>query len=167
MFCICVLKIILGEYISISLIDVIKSFFPVSFGNWYFSAYFPIFFLMPFVNRAIKEISINKSKNILVIFFTIFSIKTIISDNWFNFGHSAFWLLILYIVGALVKKVDLFSRFNNKILILFYVALSFLTWLLNVVFGFSSWGNILHQQYYCLQLCCLFIFLELMLKVST
>lgn len=104
------------------------SFFPFIKGNyWYFTAYFGIFFFIPFLNKLIESIDLNSAKILFLKLFIIFSVlPTVFFYDLFQTksGYSALWLLILYLFGALIKKIN-FS-FNKNFLLVSYFILSVL-----------------------------------------
>lgn len=87
---------------------LIKSFFPILSGqNWYFSAYFCLFFFMPLINKIINTITKKEAQKIIVISTVLFLlIETIAHDNTFamNSGYTWVWLALLYFIGAHIKK---------------------------------------------------------------
>ena len=93
---------------------ILKILFPVSMKNyWYFSGYAALFFLMPFINRAVSLMSDRDCRTILKIIFTVFSVWTVlpkaISSDFLNLtsGYTFVWLLVLYTAGACMKKSGL------------------------------------------------------------
>jgi len=115
------LELIATGNITFNIKDVFISVFPVTSNTyWYFSSYFPLCILAPFINKIFKDITTEKSKKSLLfvaIFMTLFflnSRNTIYA--WFNDGFSFFWLLVLYIVGILMKKSKVFEKTDIKVL---------------------------------------------------
>ena len=123
----------------ISSTELLRSFMPVCFGNWYFQAYFVIFFITPFINRSLDSLDEKTSKKTLIIFFIIFSVLSLIQDNHFAKGYSAFWLLILYIIGALIKKTNLFDSIKSSVLFICYLLCSVFIVLLDTIFNTEIW----------------------------
>lgn len=87
---------------------LIKSFFPILSGqNWYFSAYFCLFFFMPLLNKIINTITKKEAQVIIIISTVLFLfIETIAHDSTFaiNSGYTWIWLALLYFIGAYIKK---------------------------------------------------------------
>lgn len=91
---------------------LVKSFFPLlSKQHWYFSAYFGLFFIMPIINKGIMMLSDIQLRNITLCLIMIFSVLSTLGNFWnkeslFNveFGYSVLWLMVLYIVGAFLKR---------------------------------------------------------------
>ena len=69
--------------------EMIKLAFPFIFGGyWYIAAYFPLFFLMPYINMAVENMMDKHAKELFVILLVIFSCFGIMHDNWLNNGSS-------------------------------------------------------------------------------
>ncbi len=93
---------------------LVQSFFPVSFKNWwYFSSYFAIFFLIPFLNKLINILSKRQTFILCAVLVSLFSIiETIVPIDVFSVseGYSPLWLAVLYIIGATIRKYDCFKK---------------------------------------------------------
>lgn len=112
-------------------IDVANSLFPVtSYHYWYFTAYTGLFVLMPMLNALVRKYSPAKLKRILVVLFIVFSAY----DFWANrfipgIGRTFTWLIIMYFVGACIKKCKIGENIKTKNLILTIIACYFITWI--------------------------------------
>ena len=99
--------------------EVLWSFFPVSTGYyWYFTAYTGVFFLIPWLNDAIRIISRKELSVLTGILLGIFSVYATLVSPWndpfhLETGYSFLWLLVLYVVGAWMKKCKIPSRVNG------------------------------------------------------
>ena len=126
-----------SAFIDISLDDkyVLKALFPVVFcTSWYFSAYFGLFFLIPFITSAVKNTDKKLALKLLgcLFFFICFFQHTVIIlteapqyDSYgMNYGYSMMWLTLMYLAGAIVKKHDLFRNVNKWIFIVAFAVLS-------------------------------------------
>lgn len=123
----------IGAYLldEVSMDDVYKSFAPVSNEfYWYFTAYFCMFFFTPFFNKAINSLSNKQLKFIGICMFVMFCILPILAKRdvfFLNRGYSAFWLIILYLFGGIIKKTNLFINLKWYLLVLIYIAVCILT----------------------------------------
>lgn len=97
--------------------------FPVSSkAYWYFNAYTPLFFIIPWLNHFIRERS-RREMNLIVIFIiATFSFYGCFSRSKDTFmtksGYSFIWLLLLYFVGAWMKKYAIPEKIKtNKVII--------------------------------------------------
>ena len=106
--------------------DIIDSFFPVtSKSYWYFTAYFALFFFCPFLNTMLNALNKRQLKILFATIFIIFSvIPTIKKIDLFNManGYSFIWLMMLYLIGGITKKLQShnFKRKNFVFLILLF-----------------------------------------------
>lgn len=79
-------------------------------GWWYLKAYFAAFFIFPFVNLIVEKYDKKKLCMIIMGMFVLFSvIPTVVCSDVFlvRGGYSPWWLLIMYFVGAVIKKYDI------------------------------------------------------------
>lgn len=107
-----VIQCISGE---ISVKEIVKACLPVTTTQyWYFSAYIGVFFAAPFVNKVVRNLS-EKQAGIAFVFFSIFvgyiSVAGVFYDPFIvQGGYSFLWLLIMYIMGAFLKKCRLIDK---------------------------------------------------------
>lgn len=83
--------------------------FPVlSVEYWYFTAYVGLFLFIPFLNKMLASMSkqLLALLSCTILFICIYSLS---DTDVFGLGkgYSMLWLVILYLVGAILKKVDL------------------------------------------------------------
>ena len=90
---------------------------------WYFTAYTGLFLLMTFLNKAITNISNEALKKYFIIIIFGFSIYNTITDNFkLSLGYSVIWLVLLYIMGAILKKCEIAKNIKtHKLLIALFV----------------------------------------------
>lgn len=115
---------------DVGVLDIIRMFFPVM-GSWYwyFMAYFGLFFLIPFLNIFIRQVSKDNLKKLiftLIILFSVFYFipfnKVLTRDNFgLNYGYSMTWLVILYILGASLKIFEVEKYVSKKLCVLIYL----------------------------------------------
>lgn len=89
-------------------IDLLNSFIPMTSKQyWFFSAYFGMFLLSPFLNMIVHRSS-KKQTFIFLLFITLASCCSI-HYNPFSLsgGYGLCWLILLYCLGAVMKKYDL------------------------------------------------------------
>lgn len=78
----------------------------------------------------------KQAKCVIIVLVTLFSVlQTIINNDIFgiNYGYSTLWFIIVYFIGASIKKFNLLSKIKTKTFISIYCALIFSTWLSNFV----------------------------------
>lgn len=116
---------------AIGIKDIIKSFFPVVYNEyWYFSAYVLLFFCSPFISKFIDILDKAYFKKFLLVMIFCTSFVGIISDPFVVVsGNSFVWLFVLYLFGAYIKKYGMFDSVKNLYLLfitLFMVGFVFL-----------------------------------------
>lgn len=120
-------QIFKGEVVSIKL--WVKAFIPfISNYYWYFTAYFVLYLLMPFLNFLMNNIKKNDLSKLVIILIIVFSlIPTLRGYDLFLTGHgfSVLWLTILYIIGGYIKLYV--NDFNKKRVIILNFICIFLT----------------------------------------
>lgn len=109
---------------DVSLKEWISSLFPVVTNEyWYFTAYFGMFFFIPFMNRLISHL--NKKEIIrlfVVILIIICGYSTLNNDVFYmNRGFSMLWLCFLYLFGAGIYKLDI--KLTKKVKQCLYITL--------------------------------------------
>lgn len=115
---------------DVGVLDIIRMFLPIM-GSWYwyFMAYFGLFFLIPFINIFLRQVSKDNLKKLiftLIILFSVFYFipfnKIFTRDNFgLNYGYSMTWLVILYILGASLKIFEIEKYVSKKQCILIYL----------------------------------------------
>lgn len=103
---------------------------PVMFGNyWYFTAYFALFFAIPLLNKFLFAVDERTAKRAFVTIAVLFSFLTISSDPFkTNVGYSAIWLMVLYCIGALAKRIKLFETRSSLTLLVWWALCVLSTW---------------------------------------
>ena len=117
--------------VSFTVLGAIKALFPVPFKTfWFFSAYFCLFFFMPFINKLVEALDEKQTKvyiasGVLVLSFipTLFHSDTATT----SFGYSFVWLAFLYSIGAVIKKTG-WSFKSRKTALLIFSACILFTW---------------------------------------
>ncbi|MBR6228511.1 MAG: acyltransferase [Eubacterium sp.] len=116
---------------AITVKDIQMSFFPVtSRWYWYFTCYTGLFVLMPVLDYAVRALPKKKLKMILLGIILLFSVYNI----WFGrfeleSGYSTIWLVLLYLIGAIIKKCEIGVNLKARTLIAVIVAGNLITWM--------------------------------------
>ena len=115
-----------------------NAIFPVStIRYWYFTAYFGMFFFIPFFNKLLNSLSKTGLKCLGITIFVIFSIWQIVwQTELFAPGgsYSLMWLALLYLLGGIIKKLDFTNRFKKWQLLVIYAFCITCTWAFKFVF---------------------------------
>lgn len=118
---------------TVHLENWLAAFFPVTQKEyWYFTAYFGMYFFIPFINHLLHTLSFKELKSLLIIILFIFSIlPTIMQEDIFftSNGYSPLWLMLMYVFGACVKKCsNIVHSLSNRLLFFLYLGSAFITW---------------------------------------
>ncbi len=135
-----VFNIIFAASGNIGISAIIKSVFPVSFNQyWYFTAYSVVFLFMPLIDHLVNVTSEIRLKKILIciVFVTIYAT---LDRRWNDIfllrdGYGYVWLLVLYFIGAVIKKCQLYINIRVKYILATYIAFIAVTYLWTVWFG--------------------------------
>ena len=92
--------------------NLVKSFIPIlSNKYWFATSYIILYFLIPYLNILIKNISKEKYTNLLVILTFLIVILPTIGLNYLSNNTTA--LIYYYLIGAYIKKYDITLFKNN------------------------------------------------------
>lgn len=121
--------------------QVLKSFLPVATNQyWYFSAYTGVFFIIPWLNRIVPKLRKENFKKYFICLFgfslyVTFSSLFQVDPFGLNAGLSFLWLAMIYIIGAYIKKYELYHQFSKRKLLLTTIILVLFTWSWKVGIG--------------------------------
>lgn len=142
-FVLTVVLAVFGLNDGLSSKKILKLIFPVTFNVfWYFTAYFALFFAIPLLNKFLFTLDELASKKAFLGLIILFSLLGIISDPFrTNWGYSALWLIVLYCIGALAKRIKLFEEKKTSTLVLLWIICIFCTWSIKVFIGIGRLAN--------------------------
>lgn len=116
---------------------IVKACFPVMIKEyWYFTAYFCMYFMMPFLNMILEAMDLKKAKGFIVVSMVLFTIMPIIARKDLfstNNGYSVAWLVILYLFGGVIRKYEAEIRIRKWLLLSGYVVSVLVTFVVQVV----------------------------------
>lgn len=116
---------------SVGLQDFVKAVTPASTGQyWFFSAYFAMFFFIPFMNYLINELDDYRLKVLGITIIIVFSIIPTLrhTDPWVkDKGYSTIWLMCLYLIGGIIRKFDLLKRKTKLFFFPMFLVSTFIT----------------------------------------
>lgn len=105
--------------------NLIKYALPVTTGRyWYFTAYFLMYLLAPFINTAVNNMSKRSLVTGLTILFFVFIPLGMLPDDHSSLkdGYSFVWLSMLYALGAFIKKYGFFEKAKKRTWLAVYFA---------------------------------------------
>lgn len=138
-FVITIILTVFGLNKSMGMTDIIKLAFPVTFNVfWYFTAYFILFLAIPFINKFIFDIDENVAKKAFVIIVVLFSVLNILTDPFqLQDGCSITWIVLMYILGALARRIKLFENKTSLTLIIMLLICNIVPWVEVMLGGFG------------------------------
>lgn len=87
---------------KISTTDIIKSFLPIFWGNWYIINYIVLFLFLPYINEILLNLNKDLYKNLIITTLIVWSLIPSLSNFAWNFSGIDFFLFV-YIIGAYIK----------------------------------------------------------------
>ena len=109
-----------------------RTIFPITKSHyWYLSAYFGLFFMMPLLNAAVNNLSKKELSRFLIAVLAVYGLIPNILQNdpyAMSFGYSMIWLCILYVLGAFIKRYDVFSSVGKIKALAIYSLCIMITW---------------------------------------
>lgn len=119
--------------------NLIRAFVPVTCGSyWYFTAYTAVFFTAPLINKIVRDASLRELNIFAFVGMLVFSVYSSVhlylSPLWLSEGYNALWLIILYFIGAWVKKSNLPKILKLKFSILLSILIMVVMVLEKIVF---------------------------------
>ena len=116
--------------------QILRYLMPVSFKTyWYFSAYTGVFFLAPFLNRAMRSFSAKEAGAALGILFVVFTVLPMVPKvfglDYYEMigGYSLIWLVILYLMGGCIRRMQIVMTTKKTVsCILLYCGCVFVSW---------------------------------------
>jgi len=112
--------------------DWLKVFTPVLHGvYWYFTAYFALFFFVPYINKMIKSLSGREMASLAFSIVVVFVfLGNVLDTDIFSLhgGYGFLWLLCLYVLGACMRNFELKKNINKYWFLASYVLCVALAW---------------------------------------
>lgn len=132
----------------VTLNDYIFHLFPIfTKSYWYFSAYAGLFLLMPLLNKAIRSCDNTTLRKIFVSIILVFSIYNVFFNDFnVSSGYSLIWLLLLYVLGAIIKKCNIGKTLKLYQAIILIIILLFSTYLYKI-YGYEGTINIFNISF--------------------
>ena len=128
-----VIPLLFSEKISAA--SLLRSLMPVTKGAyWFFTAYTCVVLVSPIVFAGVKELSSQVCKRLLVVLIGMIPVWSMVSDPFkLHKGYSAGWLLIMFCMGAILKKTKLPERIKAPIAFTGILLMSTITFALQLL----------------------------------
>lgn len=117
---------------------ILGMIFPFSFKHyWYFSFYCVVFVFIPFLNTAVEKMSKGYLAGLIAFLLLVSNIGMITNNDllMIDNGYSPLWLIILYLIGACVKKYDLHEKRIPPVFVILSIGMMIASVLIAFVFG--------------------------------
>ncbi len=106
------ISLILFLALNGNILDLIKAATPFSTRQyWFMTDYIALYIFSPFINIAIKEMTKQQYKTLLI---SSIILMSILPSVWFGAGvegatkgYSLLWFITLYLIGAYIQKYDI------------------------------------------------------------
>ena len=114
--------------------DWLGAIFPVVTSQyWYVTAYFGLLIFKPLLDQGLRSLSDKQLLHLLVGFYLVFSLAPAIFNNKvleysLSKGFGMTWLIILYVFGAYLRRLDL-EKIKTSFLVALYLFSSLITFL--------------------------------------
>ena len=117
---------------------------------------------MPILNNFLFNISEKNAKKALIVLFILFTCIGLKKDPFkLMNGYSALWLIILYCMGVLGKKIDIFAKKTSFTLICIFMILLLGTWYSYVYLGMKEFVNYISPTIFLMSLIMVILFKRL------
>jgi len=124
---------------EVGLKDMIRSFFPMIFKNyWFFTIYFGLMLLSPMLNLFVYKSNFKHTFAFFTVFLFFIIISTVYDSFSFIDGYTVIWFVFMYLVGAMINKYNLNRLLSRKIWFLIFVAMFVITWLSKIILNFLN-----------------------------
>ncbi|MBO4962141.1 MAG: acyltransferase family protein [Clostridia bacterium] len=141
---------------KISLGAILKICLPIASNQyWYFSSYFLLFLFMPLLNIILNKA--DKKFLFVVIVFAVlfFGIYGFLGSYKFadafslKYGYSTIWLAILYVLGGVIKKLNIFLKLKSYVWGILFVVSTLLSFVVLVVMQKLKGNGVSFISSYC------------------
>lgn len=120
--------------------NFLNSFFPVFSGAyWFITSYIALYFIMPFLNIAINKFSQKQCKFLIIFLVILMGVIRIIFNPADLFNSTFMHMIVIYIIGAYIKKyvkIEPNKQYFIKyvlVAIIFTVAITILNVLVHII----------------------------------
>ena len=106
---------------------------------WYFTAYFVMFFFIPFYNYAVNNMPRRQIRAVVIAGIVLFSVlpllfragilgKAVSNVFYISSGYNMMWLSVLYVTGAYISKYRPFEKIPTYAFFLTYLGAALASW---------------------------------------
>lgn len=134
---------LIGVKKSWGALEILSDLMPVTFDKFfYFTGYFLVFLVSPLLDRALFAVDEKLAKKTLVVLALAFTVLGLVDDCfWADYGYAPIWLVVLYCIGVLAKRVHLFEGRKTSSLVAIWGGCMLLTWIVHGLGGVGRLTN--------------------------
>ena len=129
---VCLFQVFQPDAAGLDSYSLLRALRPISLNRyWYFTAYFAMFFFIPFFNHLLQTLSRRSMLRLIITLVIIFSVlPTLFNKDTFltQNGYSVLWLSALYLMGGYCKKYSVAEKYQSWKALLIYAAAVLATW---------------------------------------
>lgn len=119
---------------SVSPQSIIKTFFPITFGQWWFaSTYLVLYLLHPYLNKLLQSLSKKEYQRLLLFMLAIWSIIPTFTTSSFQ-SNPLIEFVLYYSIAGYIKIYGLNHQYSSKTWFALWLTFSILTYLSCVIF---------------------------------
>lgn len=135
-------------------------------GNfWYFTSYFLLFFAVPVLDPFLFSLDERMAKKALLLMAALCSGIGVLNDPFqMNWGFSPVWLMVLYCIGVLARRIRLFEKKKSITLVLWLAGCVIVTWVWRAIVGMGGLSNYLSPSILLSGMIVVILFSRLRLK---
>lgn len=127
---------------SVEFKHYINAILPVATNrHWYFTAYFGMFFFIPFFNRLLETLKRKDALRLVITLVVVLSVfPTLFNKDLFNtgLGFSVLWISALYLIGGYCKKYAVHDNYTVKKSVFMYVGAVLFSWGIKHLISFAD-----------------------------
>lgn len=118
--------------------DYLINIFPITNNlYWYFTAYVGLAIIMPILVKGLETLDETTAKKIFWLIIIVFSVfDKIVNRFVLSNGYSFIWLVLLFVLGALIKKCNIGKNITNIKAFIVIVIMFAITYLYRI-YGFE------------------------------
>lgn len=122
--------------------EFLRAFMPVGFNRyWYFTAYFGMFFFIPFFNHLLNTLSRKDTFRLVVTIVIVLSVfPALFNKDVFTtgLGYSVLWISALYMIGGYCKKYSIQDNYAAWKALLLYIGAVLFSWGIKHLISFTD-----------------------------
>lgn len=117
-----IILVLLG-IITLGKWDIFQAINPIGYSYWFILTYLLLYLLSPYLNIIIKQLNKKQHQNLLILLFVLFSVLPFVTNQVYgpNNGTNIIQFIMLYFIGAYLRKYPIEKLQNRKILLIGFI----------------------------------------------